>query len=395
MLLGPRQVGKTVLLLQVADDLLARGWPPQNLTYFDFSDERIVEELTPRVIASAVPVGSDPAHPRALLLDEVGKAGPWDRWLKQAVDQGGCRIVVTDSSAKLLRDGSRESGQGRWDELSIEGLSLREFTRLNARAEQGVDEAIRSMPDLLERFLALGGFPEHARSDDFPEVRARLRADIVDRAIARDLSVLERDVQRAKDLFVYLVQDSGAEFTAEARSADLGADPRTVRAWKELLTESLLLSELERLTRKPSARLRSKVKVFAADHGLVQAFAPSPREVRLRARLFEATVFRHLRPAVRELRGALHYFRTPAGEELDFVVELPAARIGIEVTSSNRRRPEKLVETVRAGRAFGADRLLLVHGGVLEAGGEDEGVQQVPLLRFLFDTQAILRGEAR
>ena len=38
LLLGPRQVGKTVLLLQLADELIERGWTPQNLTYFDFSD---------------------------------------------------------------------------------------------------------------------------------------------------------------------------------------------------------------------------------------------------------------------------------------------------------------------------------------------------------------------
>lgn len=29
LLLGPRQVGKTILLLQLADDLLAQGWPPR------------------------------------------------------------------------------------------------------------------------------------------------------------------------------------------------------------------------------------------------------------------------------------------------------------------------------------------------------------------------------
>lgn len=38
---GPRQVGKTVLLLQVAEDLLKNDWPPANLTHFDFSDDRL------------------------------------------------------------------------------------------------------------------------------------------------------------------------------------------------------------------------------------------------------------------------------------------------------------------------------------------------------------------
>jgi uncharacterized protein len=42
VVVGPRQVGKTVLLLQTADDLLTAGWPAANLTYFDFSDDRLL-----------------------------------------------------------------------------------------------------------------------------------------------------------------------------------------------------------------------------------------------------------------------------------------------------------------------------------------------------------------
>jgi predicted AAA+ superfamily ATPase len=394
VVLGPRQVGKTVLLLQVADDLLDAGWPPLNLTYFDFSDERIAAALSPRDIAAATPAGADPEHPRALLFDEVGGAGPWDRWLKQAVDHGRDRIVVTDSSAKLLREAGRESGPGRWDEFTLEALSFGEFARWHAPAGQRIEETLRQFPNLLELYLSLGGFPEHALSSDLPEVRARLRGDIVDRAITRDLSTLERDVRRARDLFVYLIQDSGAEFSAEARGTDLQADPRTVRVWRELLLETFLITELPRNARQPSARLRSKAKLFASDHGLLQAFAPSPREERLRARVFEAVVFRHLREAVRPLGGGLSYFRSAAGEEVDFVVELPGAVVGVEVTSSGRRRPEKLAGLARAAKALRPDRLLLVHGGVIEEpGGGETALRTVPLARFLLDTSAILEGE--
>jgi uncharacterized protein len=107
VLLGPRQVGKTVLLLQVVDDLLEAGWPPQNLTYFDFSDDRLTEPVTAREVAEVQPVGFNPDHPRVLLLDEIRSAPRWDLWLKQAVDHRLGRIVVTDSAAGLLRDGAR------------------------------------------------------------------------------------------------------------------------------------------------------------------------------------------------------------------------------------------------------------------------------------------------
>ncbi|HEV7519129.1 MAG TPA: ATP-binding protein [Thermoanaerobaculia bacterium] len=394
VLLGPRQVGKTVLLRQLADDLLDAELSPGNLTYFDFSDDRLTGKVTPREVADTRPVAFAPDQPRVLLLDEVGRAGDWALWLKQAVDAGGARIVVTDSAASLLRDGTRESGQGRWDEHHLEGLSFREFLRLQAGPEETAEQVLRRAPNLHERYLALGGFPEHARSDDFPEVRRRLRGDIADRAVLRDLATAGVDVQRVRDLFVYLIQDSGAELNAESRGNDLKADPRSIRDWVRLLADTLLIAPLDRRTRQAAAALRSRTRLYAADHGLIAAFAAAaPGDERVRARVFEAVVFRHLREAARQLEAELTYFRQDEEREIDFVLEGGGVTVGIEVTSSARLRPEKIEKVRRAGALLGADRLLLVHGGLVEEPGDR--VQPVPLARFLLDPIVALGGVRR
>jgi predicted AAA+ superfamily ATPase len=393
VLLGPRQVGKTVLLLQLADDLLAEGLPAQNLTYFDFSDDRITVEVTAHEVVESQPVGVSSEYPRVFLFDEIRSAPKWDLWLKRAVDAKAGRIVATDSAARLLRDGTQESGQGRWDEIYIEGLTFREFVKLHAGPEEEVENPLRLAPNLHERYLALGGFPEYVLSDDFPEVRRRLRSDIAERAILRDLSGLGVDVERVKDLFVYLLQDSGAELNAEARARDLGADPRSVRDWARLLTDTLLVSSLDRFNRNAAAGLRSKAKIFAADPGLVAAFAPLPvQDPNVRARAFEAAVFRHLREAAREMEGSLTYFRHREDLEIDFVLEGAGGVIAIEVTSGPRLRADKVERLRRAGKELGADRLLLVHGGVIEETAE--GVEAMALQRFLFDPIACLQGGA-
>jgi predicted AAA+ superfamily ATPase len=386
VLLGPRQVGKTVLLLQVVDDLLEAGWPPQNLTYFDFSDDRLTEPVTAREVADVQPVGFNPEHPRVLLLDEIRSAPRWDLWLKQAVDHRLGRIVVTDSAAGLLRDGARESGLGRWDEHTIEPLSFRELVRLHAEAGESPEEVLRRVPDLPDRYLETGGFPEHAARDDDSEVRRRLRSDIAERAILRDLLGKGVDVQRVKELFVYLLQDSGAELNAEARGRDLNADPRTVREWVRLLMDTQLVVSLERQIRHAATGLRSRPKVYAADPGLVAAFALFPAsEPGVKARVFEAAVFRHLREAARELEGKLSYFRHKEDLEIDFVLEAAGTTVGIEVTSGPRVRPDKLSRLRKAGEELGADRLLLIHGGLLEE------KQSVALRTFLMDPVACLR----
>jgi predicted AAA+ superfamily ATPase len=395
VLLGPRQVGKTILLRQTADDLLEAGLPPGNLTYFDFSDERLTNGATLREVAEARPLDCDPDQPRVLLFDEVRLGGEWDRWLKQAVDAGGYRIAVSDSAASLLRDGARESGQGRWDEHRLEGLSFREFLRLQAGPEDTVEDVLRRGPNQLERYLALGGFPEHALSDDAPEVRRRLRGDIAERAILRDLSVFGVEVQRVKDLFVYLAQDSGAEFNSEARGNDLKADARTIREWVRLLSETLLVVRLDRFVHRAAASLRSTYKYYAADHGLVAAFAAaSPFSERVRGQIFEAVVFRHLREAAISLQAGLSYFRQSKGEgEIDFVLQARGDVIGVEVTCSTRIRPEKVEKLRRAGQALDAARLLLIHGASLQETADV--VQAVPLRSFLLDPVGVLGGTPR
>lgn len=394
VVLGPRQTGKTTLLWQTADDLLERGFPPGNLTYFDFSDDRITESVSAREVVSAQPVGLDPRAPRVFLLDEVHLAPRWDRWLKQAVDQRVGRIVVTDSAASLLRDAGRESGAGRWDEYWLEGLSFREFTRLQPSL-RGEEDPLGAAPELLERYLALGGFPEHALSEDFPAVRQRLRSAIVEKAIYRDLAGEVDSPELLRDFFVFLVQDSGKELHFSHRAADLQKDPRTVRRWARLLEDTLLLSSLPPRKEKASERLRTPEKVYAADHGLINAFTVFSRaDEALRAQQFEAVVFRHLREVAREMGGHLSYLRAGRkGLEIDFVFEADGKRVGVEVTSSRQVKARKMERLRAAGELISADRLVVVYGGLTEQ--DLDGVAAVPLARFLSEPAKVLAGGGR
>jgi uncharacterized protein len=404
VVVGPRQVGKTVLLLQTADDLLTAGCPPANLTYFDFSDDRLLAEVTPRQVMELIPDGFEPDQPRILLLDEINQVPRWDRWLKQAVDAAsGLRVVATGSAASWIRTGGKESGQGRWDELHLEGLTFREFLALNSASGEPVQTTLSRERGLIERYLAVGGFPEHAlvrpgsgllehaQTVELAEVFRRLREDIADRAIRRDLGRTGLDVERVRKLFAYLVESSGAIFKAPERARDLDADPRSVREWLERLTETLLLVRLERYHQRAAARLRSQPKIYAADPGLVSAFSPDARAQR--ARQFESAVFRHLRPLTRELPAEAWYHRSDDGLEIDFLLQTENELVGIEVKSSTRVRSEEIRRLRHTGYALGASRMLLVHGGTVSDLGLE--VPLIALPEFLLDPAGAVRGDRR
>lgn len=391
---GPRQVGKTVLLLQTVEDLLRQGWPAANITYFDFSDDRLpAASISPRRVADLHPTGLMKDRPRIFLFDEISRAERWSEWLKQAVDSGLGRFVVTDSAASLMRNQSRESGFGRWDEIPIEGLSFPEFLRLQ-RPGDSAQKVFELLPNATARYLAAGGFPEHARSEMFEEVRRRLRSDIVDRAIMRDLALLGGvDVVQARAFFIYLAQSSGSIFDATARAREVGADPRSVRNWCRLFEDAKLIAPLTRRTSYASARLRSKPKIYAADHGVVAAFAPIPDPLQapqVRGAVIEAAVFRHLREASDRLKGELSYFRVGERLEVDFIVDLPDGVVAVEITGSADVIP-KLAGLSTAARAAKANRILLVHGGAERR--ERDDIRTIPLPHFLLNTDACLQEE--
>jgi len=390
LLAGPRQVGKTILLLQIADELLEQGWPPSNVSYFDFSDERLPENFSPREVIEAIPVGVSADHPRVFIFDEISNASKWASWLKHAVDTRQNRFVITDSAASLLHEGSRESGQGRWDELRIEGISFVEFLQMAGMPGDEVEKTFRRIPNAVDRFLSVGGFPEHAQSDDYNQVRGRLRSDIADRAIRRDLGRFGVEVERVRALFLYLVQDSGAIFNASVRARDLNADQRSVRQWAALLEDAHLTSRLPRHTKSASSRLRSQPKIYASDHGLIGAFTPrgsAEREQDIRARAVEALVFRHLRELAESAQGELSFFRQDEDLEADFVLELDDGCVIIEATGSPSPPTRKFERLRRVGKILKSSHLVMIHGGVVES--SNPPIISISLARFLLDPSSV------
>lgn len=397
VLAGPRQVGKTVALLQTVDELLDLGWPAGNLTYFDFSDPRVTAELLPTQVSEITPPSLDPEQPRVLLFDEISRAVNWDLWLKNVVDRGGFRVAVTDSASTLLRSGTRESGQGRWDQVRVEGLSFTEALRFLGGTSDPPARIFAANPEHLERYLRTGGFPEHLLNEVESsagrlEIARRLREDIVESAVYRDFARYEVAAESVKNLFIYLVETSGSIFNATQRAHELGRDYRTVQRWVALLEDAGLIATLPRFATRPSRRLKGvrAPKVFASDHGLVSALSTldvSTSEVR--GRVFEAVVFRHLRDLARSHLGRLSYFRPKEDLEIDFVLEVGERKVAVEVTSSSEIRPRKLARVRSAAEALGADALFFVHGGLAEA-KEDRAVS-LPLPRFLLAPERVLQ----
>ncbi len=404
VMIGPRQVGKTTLLRQVVDSLIASGWPATNVAYVDLSDDRLPVEGGLRECLQAIPARSR----RVLLIDELQVARGWSQTLKATIDhasEGGPvrpddRIIATGSAATALHSGYVESGPGRWTELGIEGLDFSEFVLLQTGSPVVGEDTLLRNPQLLPRYLLYGGFPGWMSASP-PEARRLLREAVSERTVARDLIGTAIDLIGARRLLAYLAWNAGAEFSPSKVGVSIGHagrpyDYRTINEWRAALEATQLFVPLPRHTTSPGASLRSKDKLYPVDHALVGAFAPLTDPVTdatTLGRIVETLVFRQLRGLLGRLAhqspaGArnLGYVRA-AGKEIDFAFVGPTGLVLVEVTSAASAQG-KLKDVSAVAQAVHAVEANVIHTGVHQA--EIGGVRLVPLHRFLLDPTIVL-----
>lgn len=211
LLSGPRRVGKTTILLQLAEALIREGGDPKSILYLSL-DHPMLKLLSLRDILSLYHESIHPEDKASVLLfDEVQYSREWETEVKLLVDHSPqCRIVATGSAAVLHGERLAESGVGRWITVSVPTLSFYEFICIREENLQeiparlrpkdlftlsqgdmaGLSAKFRPLLPLFQRYLLVGGFPETARLEEIGLCQRLLREDVVERVLKRDMTAL-------------------------------------------------------------------------------------------------------------------------------------------------------------------------------------------------------------
>lgn len=337
LLLGPRRVGKTVILHHVVQDLIERGVPPRTIAYIsvdhpaynDLSLERLIERATD---AAGVEL-------RFVLFDEIQYRRNWERELKHLVDdKRAIRIVVSGSAAAALKLKSQESGAGRFTEFLLPPLTFQEFLKLRSVEERLVEPPSEEggrfrSPNIAElnrcfvEYLNFGGYPEAALSEAIQKDPARyIKSDIVDKVLLRDLPSLYgiQDVQELNSLFTALAYNTAQEVSLEALSKRSGVAKNTLKRYIEYLEAAFLIRVVHRVDQTGKRFQRANAfKVYLTNPSIRSAlFSRISEEDEAFGSLVETAVFGQWfhSPQPRS------YARWPGGE-VDMVSEDWAAEV--------------------------------------------------------------------
>ncbi len=280
VLLGPRRVGKTVMLQQLIGQLLADvKCEPVAIAYLSLETplysaiplEKLIQLLA---AANQIPLTSL----KFVFFDEVQYLPDWERHLKSLVDSfPSIQFVVTGSAAAALKLKSQESGAGRFTEFSLPALTFGEFLdfqpstralyssrlRLEEFSKEEYCHWIEALNNSLLDYLNYGGYPEAVFSAVIRGDLSRfIKSDIIDKVLLRDLPSLYgiSDIQELNRLFTTLAYNTGQELSLDGISKASGVSKPTISKYLTYLRAAFLIGMMPRIDQ--NARRFERVRTF-------------------------------------------------------------------------------------------------------------------------------------
>jgi hypothetical protein len=296
VLMGPRRVGKTVMLFHSIQQLLTENVNPQKI-FFIGIDNPIYVHLSLEDILNLCKQSLNQNNLKDcyVFFDEIQYLKDWERHLKVLVDSfPETKFIVSGSAAAALKWHSTESGAGRFTDFMLPPLTFQEYIHLkdmshliyNGEISYGENQLpyclthdIKALNKEFVHYLNFGGYPEVVLSEKIQSDMGRyVKNDIVDKVLLRDLPSLYgiKDVQELNRFFTYIAYNTGNEFSYETMSKESGIQKDTLKKYLEYLEAAFLIKVLNKVdvTAKRLKRITS-FKVYLTNPSLRTAlFSP-------------------------------------------------------------------------------------------------------------------------
>ncbi len=304
ILMGPRRVGKTVMIRQLAEEALRQGVPGANILYASI-DTPLYSNLPLSFFVEAVPPASR-GEQCLIMFDEIQYLKDWQIHLKDLVDTyPNVRFVASGSAAAALKLRSQESGAGRFSDFILPPLTFSEYVEFTGNGKLVGQEPrkiaetsdIHALNKIFIDYLNYGGYPEAVFNDEVRKNPDRfIRSDIVEKVLLNDLPSLYgiNNIQELKKLFMFLAYNAGQEASYEGISQESGISKNIVRTYIEYLESAFLVIKLPTVNESCRAMQRERnFKVYLSNPSMRAALFSVAKETdpALIGHLAESAVF--------------------------------------------------------------------------------------------------------
>ncbi len=353
-LIGPRQVGKTTIALNISETTPS--------IYLDLESRIDLEKVRD------INAFHDDNRTKLIILDEVQRLPEVFAQLRGIIDKerrkgnkAGQFLFLGSASIDLLKQSS-ESLAGRIAYIELHPIDILEYA----------GESIERMNTLWLR----GGFPESLLSTS-DQQSLDWRRDFIRTYLERDIPQLGPRIpaETLERFWTMLAHNQGSVLNAAHLARNLEVTGVTIGRYLDLMVDLLLVRRLKPWTFNIGKRLVRSPKIYIRDSGITHALLNIGNYSELLGHpvvggSWEGFVIENIM-SVAPTNVQPFYYGTPAGAEIDLVLEFsPTEKWAIEIKRNNAPSISKgfyiACEDIQPQRRYvvysGKDRFPLANG---------------------------------
>lgn len=296
VMMGPRRVGKTVMIHHAIAHLIKTGHPYQNIGFIAIDNPIYLNlGLEQLLLLACKAAGKKETDQWFVFFDEIQYLKNWELHLKVLVDRfPHIKFVVSGSAAAALKLKSTESGAGRFTEFMLPPITFHEYIFMKGLSSLMHERLLlwagsqsqvyttfnyRELNKCFLDYINFGGYPEVIFSERIQLNPGRyIKGDIIDKVLLRDLPSLYgiQDVQQLNAFFSTLTYYSGNEVSLESLSNSSGVEKNLLKKYLEYLEAAFLIRVVHRIDDNSKKFQRATAyKIFLTNPSLRSAlFSP-------------------------------------------------------------------------------------------------------------------------
>ena len=281
---GIRRCGKSVLLKQYQDKLMAAGIVPKQIISINFENLDYEELLDYKELYRYIRERLCSGKMTYIFLDEVQNVPDFQKVVDSLYVQDNVDVYITGSNAYLLSSELATLLSGRYVEISMLPFSFREYVTVTGMSKE----------EAFAEFLKTGGIPYVAVMNRTEEKVNQYLEGIYNTVIVKDIEERQArkenevgkrkitDIALLKTIARYLASVIGSPVSVKSItdyliSSGRKVSPNTVSDYVEALMESFIFYPAKRFDIVGKQLLKVNKKMYMVDLGLRNHILPRKR----------------------------------------------------------------------------------------------------------------------
>jgi len=334
LIVGPRQAGKTTLMLALKKHLEEKG---EKTIFFNLDVETDAEyfQTQAKLIQKIqLEVGKKKAF---VFIDEIQRKENAGLFLKGIYDLSlPYKFIVSGSGSLELKEKIHESLVGRKRVFKLFPLSFEEF--VNFKTEYRYEKKLidffalekEKTANFLEEYLTFGGYPRVVLAPTASEKKLILE-ELYQSYLEKDISYLLKikKTEVFSKLVRILASQVGSLVNFSELSSTLGTSVETVKNYLWYLEKTFIIQKVTPYFQNIRKEISKAPVYYFSDLGL-RNYALGRQA---NGFLFQNFVFNILKEKYPPEK--IHFWRTKDGGEIDFVIETPDYPLPLETKASH------------------------------------------------------------